>query len=119
MKLFHFNPNNWGSEFYVVSANRLSAYDALINSFKDGFDIEKHKEMFDIETIEDFEKWRYSDLDKLYDNGIDASIYFNIKSHYENYMEWKDVNPLNPDTFPDGYTLDCYEPNVVKESEIA
>lgn len=91
MKLYHFNPNNWGAEYYVMAENKIKALEYLLKYFQNLID-----------TLE------RSD----YNNYIIESTKANIKM-------WEIVNPEDPKTFPEPFTLDEFEAGHIIESELA
>jgi len=35
MKLYHFNPNNWGGEYYLIAENKINAHKYLLKHISD------------------------------------------------------------------------------------
>ena len=84
MKLYHFNQNGYGEEYYTMAENKVEAHKALVA----------------------FLQAKADDPNNCYIN--------------KSYLKmWKDVNPIDPTTFPHKFTLDEYEAGHIIESEIA
>jgi hypothetical protein len=43
MKLYYFNPNDYGTEYYVLAENKINAITYLLNHFKQTKNMEKFK----------------------------------------------------------------------------
>lgn len=91
MKLYYFNPNDYNYEYFVMANDKLEAFESLINFFKRNIKIEEE------EDIANFYRSNY--LARL--------------------KEWEKINPLKPETFPSGYTLEEYERGEIVETEIS
>ena len=87
MKLYYFNPNNWGVQYFVMAENKVEAHEYLLQYFERLIDDPKEKNQ------------KYSNK--------------------ANLKRWKKVNPENPYTFPEEYTLDEFEKGQIIESENA
>jgi hypothetical protein len=57
MKLYHFNQNGYGEEYYTMAENKVEAYNALIAYLK------KH-----VEDPEEYYKWNYEECLKKWEN---------------------------------------------------
>lgn len=56
MKLYYFNPNNYGSEYFVMAKNRNHAYKSLLNYFKNKIDKNDNYKNFYIDELIEWEK---------------------------------------------------------------
>lgn len=97
MKLYYFNPNSYGQEFFVMSSSPVEAHKALVDYLKAELDKE-------IKAYANY--WDESD---------EECSYF-----YGDYLNmFKDINPEDPTTFPNQYTLEVIEENWVIQTEIS
>jgi len=87
MKLYLFDPNDWGMRFFVMAENKIEAHKYLL--------------AFIQSKIDDPMENTYKDM-----NEEDLEI-------------WKNVNPLDANSFPQKYSLKEFEAGTVKESELA
>jgi hypothetical protein len=85
MKLYYFNPNDWGEQYVVMAEDKTKAYEYLIVNFQN--------------------KISNDDLS------------WGIKLFMDDFKKWEKVNPLDPKTFPDKYTLDEFNVGNVLEFE--
>jgi hypothetical protein len=86
LKMYYFNPNTYGDEYFTIASNKEEALKNILNFIQ---------------------------------NKIDKSSFEVAKNSYINdYNTWSSVNPNDPSTFPDLYTLDVYENGGVIQSEI-
>lgn len=70
MKLFYFNPNDWGYEYFVMAENPETAIKEVVKFLKK--ELTKQKTIYkDMDFSHDekyIEKWEQSTLDNLPDN---------------------------------------------------
>jgi hypothetical protein len=81
LRLYHFYPNDWGEEYYLIAHSKLKAHGFLLAHLEN--------------KIKTDESYRCE------------------------YDKWKEVDPYNPLSFPDKFTLNVYKIGEVIESEIA
>ena len=86
MKLYHFNQNGYGEEYYTMAENKVDAYNSLMAY------LQKHVD----------------DPNEQY-----------IWSYTQSLEKWKKVNPEDPKTFPNTFTMDEFEAGHIIESEVA
>jgi len=99
MTLYHFNPNNWGAEFYVMSASEENAIIAF----------NKHQVVLFEEELKDIayrKRWHEEDI-----NEPDYEPYDDTGDQKEPY-KWGDKKFEH-------YTIDEYGEDEIKPSEIA
>lgn len=89
MKMYVFDPNDWGMRFFVMAEDKVEAHKSLLIHFRN--------------QMKELEEKNY---------GLESSAKRDLDV-------WVNVNPLDSTTFPDNYTLDEYESGVVIESELA